>query len=616
MIANTALSATPAPISNCASMKKGRIVTRINRNKNHGMEGDDSTVAPPVAWTHIAFICLAVLAVYSNTFTMDFVWDDFHHIKGNTLIRSLSNIPRMFTTDVWYGSTLDIDAAPYYRPLFKVSLAFDYFLWKERAFGYHLTNVFLHMAVSVFVYLVSLGFLRLSGAALFAGLVFAVHPVHSEAVAWISARNELLCALFMLISYYLYLRFTINRRGLDLAMALTAFFVSLLAKEMSITLPAIILLHEVCFGKGILSKKLRFPIFFGLVAVSYLLLRAMVLEVSDWGNVPLSHRIFTSFGLIAEYLRLLALPAKLKVFYDIPMKETLFTTSVIAPLLLLLLVFAAALSSWRHDRRLFFSLFWIFLTLTIVSGIPALLAPALMAERYLYIPSIGFAIFAGISYEWAGKSDWVSRFSHSVPPSVHARNLPVLIGTPLLIILAFLNYQHNSAWENDQLFKSRWVNDAPNDAGGHLNLGVIYEGQGMFDEAVREYRKALHLRPDYVEAIINLGIVYDKTDRVNEAEKEYETALQLNPNFPELHYNLGMLYLRQNRFADAEREFLRVITLNPGSADSHNNLGLIYSANGQSSRAVWHLEEAVRLNPDNDLYRKNLADVLRGGRMP
>lgn len=592
------------------------MVTQINSDINYGMAGNDSTGNPKIAWIHIAFICLTVLAVYSNTFTMDFVWDDFLNIKDNTFIRSLANIPRMFTTDAAFGSATDISASPYYRPLFKISLALDFFLWKEWALGYHLTNTLLHMMVSALVYLFSVKVLRLPGAALIAALVFAVHPVHSEAVAWISARNELICALFMLVSLIFYIRFREKSRIGDMAISLTTFFLSLLAKEMSITLPAIILLLEICCGGEPLRKKIRIPMLFCFATIPYFLLRMKVLAIADWGAFPLTERVYTSFGLITEYLRLLIFPANLKVFYDIPMKSTFFTLKVIIPFLLLIVALVATVFTWKIDRRVFFSLTWVFITLTVVSGIPVVLAPALMAERYLYIPSVGIAMFSGIVsfliVERMGNAQLFRRLSISFP--VRSGNFYVMVWMPILAVLAALNFQRNFTWENNQVFTTRWVQDAPGDSGGHINLGAIHERQGRHDEAAREYRKALSLRPNSLEAHINLGIVYDKTGRVNEAEREYEAALQLDPNFPELYYNLGMLYLRQDRFADAEKAFLRVITLNPGSADAHNNLGLIYSAKGQTSKSVEHLEEAIRLNPDNELYRKNLADVLRDGR--
>ncbi|UPU36715.1 tetratricopeptide repeat protein [Geomonas paludis] len=561
-------------------------------------------------WGLLALVCLVAFAVYGNTLSMGLVWDDVRLIKEDSLVRSLLNLPLMFSTDVWYGSLNDVTPAPYYRPLFKASLALDYAIWGENPFGYHLTNALLHVAASLCCFLAAAKFLRSHGAAFFAALVFAVHPVHSEAVAWISARNESLCAIFMLLSFLCYLRFKDGSRVADLILSLGAFFLSLLAKEMSITLPALVLLHELSFGSGGFRTRLRLPLLFALAAVPYLLLRTMILEVATWGGPPLLERVYTSFGLLARYLRLLVFPADLKVFYDLPMQQSFLAVDVLAPLAVLLLVVAATIPAWRVDRRIFFCMCWILITLAPVSGIPGVLVPALMAERYLYIPSLGLAFLAGTGLLMAWK-----RMAQRSGAASWQRGV-LLTGGLLVAVLAFASVQRNHAWDNDAVFKERWVHDAPGDAGGHTSLGVVYESQGRYDEAVREYSEALRIRPNNIEARTNLGVVYDKTGRFNEAEREYKAVLNLDPRFTETYYNLGMLYLGQNRFGEALQAFATVLTLNPRSGDAHNNIAMLYQRQGRMDEARQHLVEALRLDPENELYRRNFAQCMGRSKGP
>lgn len=555
-------------------------------------------------WVQLALVCLVAFAVYGNTLSMGLVWDDVRLVKEDALVRSLLNVPLMFSTDVWYGSLNDVTPAPYYRPLFKASLALDYAFWGENPFGYHLANALLHVAASLCCFLAAAKFLRSNGAAFFAALVFAVHPVHSEAVAWISARNEPLCAIFMLLSFLFYLRFKDGSRVADLILSLGAFFLSLLAKEMSVTLPALVLLYEFSFGSGTFRNRLRLPLLFGLAAVPYLLLRTMILEVTTWGGPPLVERIYTSFGLLTRYLQLLVFPADLKVFYDLPMQQSFFALDVLVPLAALLLVVAATTLAWRIDRRIFFSMCWILATLAPVSGIPGVLAPALMAERYLYIPSLGLAFLAGagllIAWERTAKRSGAARWQKGI----------LLSGGLLVAVLASSSVHRNHAWESDAVFKARWVHDAPGDAGGHTSLGVVYESQGRYDEAIREYSEALRIRPNNIEARTNLGVVYDKTGRFSEAEREYKAALNIDARFPEIYYNLGLLYLGQNRFGEALQAFATVITLNPRSADAHNNIAMLYQRQGRMDEAREHLVEALRLDPENVLYRRNLSQCI------
>jgi len=393
------------------------------RNEHKTFEVSNSTSQAAVAftsdsiisadWKHIVLIALVCLAVYSNTLYMDFVWDDLPQIKENVLITSLKNIPRILITEVWKGVKGGEDVAPYYRPVFTLSLAIDYFFWKLNPLGYHLTNILLHLLVTTGVYMLSVRLLKDKPAALFSGLVFSVHPVHSEAVSWISARNESLAALFMFSSFYLYLLFKEKGNVRYIGTSLVLFFLALLSKEMAITLPALLLLFEFCFGTGAWKKKLKLPVLYGTMIVPYLIARTLVLDISSLQNEPVLWRIFTSFGILLNYIRLLIFPVNLKAYYDVPVQKTFQAPDVLIPLLLLSAVFTAIVFLRKYDKRLFFGLFWILIAVIPVSGIPVLILPSPMAERYLYIPSVGFAIALGAGFSMLmAKTQKAGEFHH------------------------------------------------------------------------------------------------------------------------------------------------------------------------------------------------------------
>jgi len=544
----------------------------------------------------LVLIALVCLAVYSNTLFMDFVWDDLPQIKENVLITSLENIPRFFTTEVWKGVKGGDNITPYYRPVFTLSLALDYFFWKLNPFGYHLTNILLHLLVTAGVYILSVRLLKDKTAALFSGLVFSVHPVHSEAVSWISARNESLAALFMFSSFYLYILFKEKGKVRHIGISLVLFFLALLSKEMAITLPALLFLFELCFGTGTWKKKLKLPVLYGTMIVPYLVARTMVLDISSWQNEPVLWRIYTSIGIVANYLRLLILPVDLKVFYDIPVQKTLLGPDVIIPLLLLSAVFTAAVVFLRkYDKRLFFGLLWIFIAIIPVSGLPVLLLPAPMAERYLYMPSAGFAIAVG-----AGLSMLMTKTRKAVGPPSSGLKKDVIIklmATSLIFLFFILNFQRNYIWKDQFSFANNVVKDAPNYPGGHNDLGVEYVKMDKFDEAIREFQSALSLRPEDSEALNNLSIVYRKLSRYDEAIKALRDSVRINPRNAKAFNSFGLVYTDLGRFNDAIQEFNSAIKIELRYAELHNNLGVVYIKQGRFDEALKEFELALQIEP-------------------
>ena len=410
-------------------------------------------------WKHIILIALLSIAIYANTLSMDFVWDDLTQIKENLKIRSLRNVPSMFTSDVWSGVGQE---SPYYRPIFTLSLALDYFIWGLNPSGYHITNIFLHALASALFYILALRILNKELAAVFGALIFAVHPVHAEAIAWISGRNEPLAALFMFASLYSYILYRDKTKFSYLALSVFLFSIALLSKELAVTLPFIILLYEICFREGTLKQKIKLPLFYTAVIMLYLVLRTLSLKHALWSaSDPLLWRIYTAPVLLMEYLRLLVFPFDLKVFYDIPFRQSLFELGTIAPFIMVVIVISATIAMLRYDKRLSFGLLWIFIALIPALNIIAQIRPALMADRYLYIPSAGFSLALGIIF--LRIHNWKSNKEY--------RKTTMACGLIIIAGLSIITFQRNYVWGNQHSFLTTMVNNAPNYFGGHNELG-------------------------------------------------------------------------------------------------------------------------------------------------
>lgn len=575
-----------------------------------GSRVDKSFSAPNL--TCIFTILLVCFVVYSNTLFMDFVWDDAYQIIENSQIKSLKNVPSLFISEVWAGVE-DNHISPYYRPIFTLSLAIDYFFWGEKPFGFHLTNLILHAMVSVLVYLLALKIIRANLPALLGSLVFAVHPVHVEAVAWVSGRNEMLSAFFMFLSLYLYILFKDDKDNKKyIITSLVSFFAALLSKETAITLPAIIFLYDASFGEGRIIKKLKFPIIYGVLGIVYLILRTSVLSIYEWVPYPLHQRLFTGAGLVIEYLRLLIFPLNLKLHYDIPVRMSFFAAAVIIPIILLGIIFSGLYFIRKYDRKIAFSLVFILLALLPVSGVPTLIQPALIAERYLYIPSAGFSLAFGLFF-----MNISSRFNKPAFGSKTGYSkLPGLLGIGIIIVFSILTFRQNYAWKDQYTFAAKRVEDAPNYAVARYDLGLVLSKQKKYDDAVREFRNALEIKPDMAHAYNNLGAVFMETGRYDDAVREFRNALRIKPDNSNIHYNLGIIYNSKGLVEDSIREFKEASRLKPNDPNISYNLGVVYVGSGQIKEAAFEFERALNLKPNDPNVRYNLGVVyIRQGRL-
>ncbi|MBI5212551.1 MAG: tetratricopeptide repeat protein [Nitrospirae bacterium] len=554
----------------------------------------DKTLSPSISRKHIFILVIASIAIYANTLSMGFVWDDIPFITKNRFIGDIEKIPELFTSHLWAGVEGFL-RGDYYRPIYALSFAVDHIFWKENPFGYHLTNILLHSTASIAVYLLALKILKSDAAAFIAGLVFSVYPSHVEATAWITGRNNMLLATLIVLSVYFYDLFSEKRKAKYILTSLILFFLSLLVHEITVILPMLIFLYSICFEESRLKKKLLWPLIYGAAAIPYFILRFAFLEHAFKGVVkePLIWHIYTAPVLLMKYLKALILPINLKVAYEIPVRTGLFEQGVILSALFLGIVIALSIISRKYDKRLFFSLSWIFITIIPVSGILIFIKPFLMADRYLCVPSAGFSMAVAIGF---------------IKIRERFKDKKMIInagGLSIIAVLSIASFSYSFTWKDNYTFSVKMAQDAPNYASAYYNIGVIHASEGRFDKAVGEFQRALRLDPNHVETLNNLGLIYANYGMYSDAIREFTAALRIKDNHITRN-NLGVIYMNQSRYEDATAEFKSALNIRPDYDKAYNNLGLIALKQDKIADCIGYFEKAIAMNPENDRYRKNL----------
>ncbi|RKY42234.1 MAG: hypothetical protein DRP85_03395 [Candidatus Makaraimicrobium thalassicum] len=554
--------------------------------------GEGSSLPPVKKRTILVSVVLIVIlgfAVYGNSLDGEFLWDDTSLVKDNLYIRNCSRIGKLFSGHI---STKSVNFR-FYRPFQMISYVMDHSLWKADARGYHLTNLLLHIAVALAVYwLVNILFKDILLSFL-TGIFFLVHPVHTEAVSYISGRSDPLAALFMLLCFIFYVKGINTGRTKFFFLAIPAYAGALLSREAGLILIILLLLYHFAFKKEIKLKG-----FLPLLGVTfvYIALRLTVLKglvAAPAASGRFFQRLPGFFAAITEYTRLMALPFHLHMEYGAPLFE-LNAPEVIAGVLILSFALACALKKRTGNRLVFFSIFWFFVALLPVSNLYPV--NAYMAEHWLYVPSIGlFLLLAkGLSYLYRrGKS----------------RVISAGLITGILIFYSSLTFRQNTYWREPAAFYERTLRYVPDSPRLYANLGKIYRSTGRKEEAIALFEKAVELNPDFPEAYNNLGNAYSDAGRKEKAIALLKKAVTINPDYAEAYYNLGNAYNDTGRKKEALASFRKAIEANPDFSEAYNNLGKAYADTGRKEEAITFLEKAVTIDPDYAMAHNNLAVI-------
>ena len=564
----------------------------------------------------IVFLVSVSLAVYFNSLGNGFVFDDYAVIVENEHIQDLKKSLPAFFSDAYFEVAAG-EAS--YRPAATLSYFLIHSIAGLNPFYYHLSSVLLHALNVILVYLLSCALLQDRFKALLAGLLFACHPALTETVNCIAFNEDLLAGFFFLLAFILYAKRADDKISAAVfVLSLFFFFCALLSKEMAITLPLIILFYDVTFReikerapsinnlRHALSGRWLYYLGYAVVAIVYLVLRFYIIvdpaNASKPNFGPLFERLIYLPNHIFSFIKLVFAPYNLNVEYVFSYPQNFFEIGHLIGLGVTLGLAIGSLFFFRRFNELFFGIWWFLITLFPVYNIIEIFNP--LAERYLYIPLVGFCLVVPVILDLV-----FSKLLAKTMPVKLAVSLVVLV---IISVYAAISIDRNRDWQDGFTLWSKTVTQSPESGVAHGSLGRAYQERGMLSEAIAEYETAVKLMPNHYKAYYNMGVVYDQKGEFSKALDQLKMAININPHFANAHYNLAVLYFKQGSTADAIRHFNKVIELEPEDIEARNNLGVAYAMQGNLNQALVEWENVLKIDPTNQSARDNVrkAKVL------
>ena len=533
-----------------------------------------------------ALLALLTFAVYANTLDHPFHYDDIHSIVDNPHLRDLGRIPSYFVDPTAFSHNPD---NAMYRPLLLVGFALNYAIGGYEVLGYHFVSIALHLACALLVGWMTAQLCANQRAGWFAAALFAVHPVHSEPVNYISSRSEIQAAFFVLLGFAAYLRCG-PRRGWWVCLAFAA---GLLSKSIAIVLPALLLAYELCVRRRWPDRGLC-AVLAGLSACYLLAVRSLVLRATVGEPVrPYDEQIWTQVKAVVFYLKLLLWPSGLSVDHQFLLSDTLFD-----PIAGSAACFVASLMWWAYRQRqrhgvAGFALAWFFIALA-----PASLVPlnVLINEHRLYLPGAALSLVA--AYGGLALRD-----------KIGARGTAGL-GLALVVAGSWATVQRNEVWRDEYALWGDAAAKGPLMARPSIYLAGAYARDGRIDEAIAAIGQALRLDPGFAPGYVQLAEWYLERDQVDPADTAVERGLAIDGENADLWGLRAELHRARGEWEQSLVAYERAVDLKPDDPALRNNLGNTYQVLGRSREALVQHQRALALVPGDPETLLNMGNAL------
>ncbi len=569
---------------------------------------------------------------YCGTVAFQFVLDDHRLIVENPVVRSWGFLPRYFTQDLWASVDPD-EPGNYYRPLFLLWLRVERALFGLAPAGWHVTNILIHLLVTVLVYALASKVVGDRLTAALAAAVFGVHPVHVESVAWACGVIDPLTGALFISSFLCYLRKRESGgqgRGWRGA-SMLLYGVALLAKETATVLPLIVLAYEWIFSSEtpggprlpISSERGRKAIWSALpylaLTAAYLVVRVIVLKgfSHPYARLAWSTSVCTWPLLLLFYLRLLLWPAGLSICYDIPYVARTSSWEFVFPLLGLALVCGLVWAWARRAAKQFipgtsrmvssvmaFACVWLILPILPALDISVFPEGDFAHDRYLYLPSVGFAILVSLAFRpRANGSLRASRFEVA----------RMGLASALVLVLVPLTIRQSLFWATDLSLFTSAVSRAPNNPYYKTNLANLLVERRMEHEAMGLYHEVLSRTPDFWWANYSLGYAYYKLGKIDQARSWLNRAISIYPYKSNEFLYLGLTDIRGGNLEEAKAALRQALRLQPNGLGIHFALGMVLKLQGNLHDAAEEFKAELAVNPGEQAAIQQLTEIGGGG---
>jgi len=581
------------------------------------------------AWYGLALI-IAVATTYSNGVHAPFIFDDSTSIDGNPSIHKLWPLVGNAENPGPLNPPRDLPTSG--RPLVNITLALNYHFGRLNPVGYHLFNIAVHVLSTLLLWatmkrILQLDFLkgRFTSAAeplaFLVALLWALHPLQTETVEYITQRTELMVGFFYLAVLYCSLRYwsaeCCSRQITWLVLATLACWTGMACKEVMVTVPVIVLLLQRTFISRSFSSALRnsWPLYLGLFA-SWFFLWALNSDAPRAGSagfylgLPAYVWWFTQAKVFWMYMKLVIWPWPLLIHYEM---EYMRTFSQAWPWLLASIPVGIAILVMFYRRKavgLIGACVLIILSPTLIVPIPTEVA----AERRMYLPSAALVSLLVACCYWLVQQATISPVSSHRTPNARA---PVFVAAFLAVALgliwSWIDVTRLATFQDPITLWQVAATVQPNNFLAHNNWAIALSDAGRAQEAIEQFRIALQLKPNEAESHSNLGSALMQAGRPLEAIQEHQQALQLKPTNGEFHNNLGLALMSVGQYPEAVKQFQDAVKYKTDYFNARNNLGNALRRAGQLQEAIDQYKLALQINPLYASAHANLATTY--GRM-
>jgi len=588
-------------------------------SKSTASAGPSTMVAPGASplptWWGIAFVLALTFAVYLPTLRYQFVHDDRGQIVENPAVHSWRAVPAYFTAHAW-AAVMPNEYVNYYRPIFLLWLRINDAVFGNQVWGWHLSTILAHILTTLLLYLLVLRLGVDRNVATLAALIFGLHPVHIEGVAWISGVTEPLLGVFLIASLLAYVR---SRADVGNALiwnstSLLFFAFAMLEKETGVILPGLLVVYEWIFRseseRPFEAKRFlgwcgttfgRIWAYFLLLAL-YVPIRIYALKGFNHVVTPLSSAQLVSTwpSLIWFWIRHLVWPARLSTYYNFPPVNHPTFGNFILPALLDIAVAIGIYALIRKSRQATFFAAWLVLPLVPLLNLRVFVANDFAHDRYLYLPSAGLAVLVAMLLKkvCTGPPRWLG--------------LPASLLVVMTIMTAAMSYgtiAESFYFKDNLTFYGYNLTRAPHNPDAESNYASILAENGQYGPAINAFLDAVNYNPTYWTPTYNLALTYYKTGDLPDAEKYYLRAIQINPDKSDEYFYLGVIRFKTRRTADAIACLRQAIAIRPNGNIYHFALGIMLKSQGDLTDALEEFKAELPINPSQQAAAEQVKEI-------